>query len=176
MDNLYRQISDEFFSVSQKLFLTKSFVRRKFLSEKLKSNEKDTLVDDDKIFTQDIKLAEELNSFFSNVVKNFKIPEYSKTNPSAEEIENPFLKSVLKYGKHSSITVIRNLNIRSHFEFSFVRVARVLKEIKKLNPRKAAQTTDIPVKILKDNADIFADYICGFFNESLNCCKFPSIL
>ena len=25
---------------------------------------------------------------------------------------------------------------------------------------------DVPVKILKDNADIFADYICGFFNES----------
>ena len=37
-------------------------------------------------------------------------------------------------------------------------------------------STDIPVKILKDNADIFAVYICGFFNESLNCCKFPSIL
>ena len=41
---------------------------------------------------------------------------------------------------------------------------------------KAAQSTDVPVKILKDNADTFADYFCGFCNESLNCCKFPSIL
>ena len=48
--------------------------------------------------------------------------------------------------------------------------------LKKLNLRKAAQRTDAPAKILKDNADISADYICGFFNESLNCCKFPSIL
>ena len=66
--------------------------------------------------------------------------------------------------------------IRSHFEFSFASVDEVLKEIKKLNPPKAAQSTDVPVKNLKDNADIFADYICGFFNESLNCCKFQSIL
>ena len=29
---------------------------------------------------------------------------------------------------------------------------------------------------MKDSADILADFICGFFNESLNCCKFPSIL
>ena len=59
---------------------------------------------------------------------------------------------------------------------SFVSVTEVLKEIRKLNPRKAAYSTDIPVKNLKDNADIFGDYICRFFNESFNCCKFPSIL
>ena len=147
-----------------------------FLSDKLKSNEKITLVEDDKIFTQDIKVAEELNSFFSNVVKNLKIPEYNETNPLPEEIANPTLKSIIKCDKYSSVTAIRNLNIRSHFEFSFDSVAEVLKEIKKLNLCKAAQSTDIPVKILKDNAEIFADYICGFFNESLNCCKFPSIL
>ena len=146
------------------------------LSDKLKSNKKITLVEDDRIFTQDITVAEEINSFFSNVVENLQIPEYSETNPLAEEIANLILKSVLKYGKHPSVTAIRNLNIRSHFEFSFVCVAKVLKETKKLNPRKAAQSTDTPVKILKDNADILADYICGFFNESLNCCKFPSIL
>ena len=143
------------------------------LSDKLKSNDKITLAEDDKILTQDIKVAEELNS---NLAKNLKIPEYSKTNPLAEEIANPILKSVLKYDKHPSVTAIRNLNFSSHFEFSFVSFDEVLKKIKKLNPRKAAQSTDVPVKNLKDNADTFADYICGFFNESLNCCKFPSIL
>ena len=61
------------------------------LSNKLKSNEKITLVKNDKIFTQDIKVTEELNSFFSSVVKNLKVSEYSKTNPLAEEIANPVL-------------------------------------------------------------------------------------
>ena len=69
------------------------------LFDKLKSNKKITLVEDDKLFTQDIKVAEELNSFFPNVVKNLKILEYSETNPLAEEITNPTLKLVLKYDK-----------------------------------------------------------------------------
>ena len=145
-----------------------------FLSDKPKSSEKITVVEDGKIF-YDIKVAEELTSFFSTIVKNLKIPKYSEANPLAEEIANPILKSVLKYDKHPSLTAIRNLN-RSHFEFSFVSVNKILKEIKKLNPRKPAQSTDVLGKILKDNADIFAGYICGFFNESLNCCKFPSVL
>ena len=66
------------------------------LFDKLKSNEKMTLEEDDKIFTKDIKLAEEVDSFFSNAVKNFKIPEYSKTNPLAKDIASPILKSGLK--------------------------------------------------------------------------------
>ena len=92
------------------------------------------------------------------------IPEYSETNPLTEEIANPILKLVLKYDIHPSISTIRNLNFRSHFEVFFVSVDEVLKEIKKFNPRKAAQSIDVPVTLLKDNTDIFADYICGFFN------------
>ena len=74
------------------------------------------------------------------------IPDYSETNPLAEEIANAILKSVLKYDKGPSATVIRNLKIRSHFEFTFVSVDEVLKENKKVNPRKAAHSTDVPVK------------------------------
>ena len=85
------------------------------LSDKLKSNKKITLVEDDK------KVAEELNSFFSDVVKNLKTPEHSETNPLAEEIAKPILKSVLKYDKHSTVNAVRNLNIRCHFK-----VARVV--------------------------------------------------
>ena len=34
----------------------------------------------------------------------------------------------------------------------------------------------VPVEGLKHNSDIFADYLCGFFNEILRCCKFTSLL
>ena len=68
-----------------------------------------------------------------------KIPEYSNTNPLAEETKNPILKSVLKHDKHPSATAIRKINIMSRFEFSFVSVDEVLNDIKKLNPGKAAR-------------------------------------
>ena len=49
----------------------------------------------------------------------------------------------------------------------------VLKEIKKLNSNKAVQDTDIPVKILKENAEFFAEYIYLQFNETIESPKFP---
>ena len=85
--------------------------------------------------------------------------EFVQALEKFEKLSLQFFESQL-YDKHPSVTAVRNLNIRSHFEFSFVRVDEVLKEIKKLNPPKAAQSTDDPIKILKDNANIFADYIC----------------
>ena len=68
------------------------------------------------------------------------------------------------------------MNDTSLFSFSNVSVADVKKEIRKLDPRKATQNTDIPVKILKQNADIFGNYICDFFNECIDKGVFPSIL
>ena len=80
---------------NQKTILWKSITRqdatdnKKFwktvklhLSDKLKSIKEITLVEDDKIFTQDKKVAEELNSFFSNF-KNLKITEYNEKIPCA---------------------------------------------------------------------------------------------
>ena len=43
-----------------------------------------------------------------------------------------------------------------------------VKEIKKLNLNKAVQNSDIPVKILKENIDFFADYTDLQFNEAVD--------
>ena len=60
--------------------------------------------------------------------------------------------------------------------FLLYTLTRFLKDIKKLNFPKAAQSSDVPVKIFKDKADVFADYICRFFNESFNMLQTPTIL
>ena len=41
---------------------------------------------------------------------------------------------------------------------------------------KAVQDTDIPVKILKENAEYFAEYICFQFSEAIYISKFPASL
>ena len=122
-------------------------------SNKTKSNEKITLVEDETVTTQDEKNVELLNLFFSSAVKNLKIPEFSDTNPLAERLSDPVLKAILKYENHSSIVAIRNNN--SHFYFNEVSVEEVYKEIRKLSTRKSAQSTDIAIRVLKENADIF---------------------
>ena len=52
----------------------------------------------------------------------------------------------------------------------------VFKKIKSLKARKAIQITDIPVKILKKNTDLFSAYICDFLNQTIRSGKFPAIL
>ena len=129
------------------------------------------------ITTQDKQNAELLNIFFfSDSVKNIKIPTFSKTSPLAEILSDPTLKAILKYKNHRSIVAIRNANNNSFFYFYEVSIEEVYEEIWKLSPRRSAQSTDISIRVLKENADILTDYICGFFNESIKKSTFPSIL
>ena len=44
-----------------------------------------------------MKTAEVFNSFFSNILKNLKIPQYSNFDPIAQNIEVPTLKAIVKY-------------------------------------------------------------------------------
>ena len=139
-------------------------------------SEKITLVEREKIINEDRANAEILNTFFSNAVKNLKIPEYQETDPLANNISHPIFKPILKYRNHPSIVAIKNLNKGLRFDFCRVSVQDVLKAIKKLSTRKATQYTDLPVKILKENSDIFGNYICDFFNDCIDRGDFPSIL
>ena len=145
-------------------------------SDKTKSNEKITLVEDQTVTTQDEQNAELLNIFFSNAVKNLKIPIFSNTNPLAERLSNPTLKAILKCKNHPSIVAIRNVNNNSHFHFNEISFENVYNEIRKLSPRNSAQSTDILSECLRRKLAFFADYICGFFNESIKKFTFPSTL
>ena len=55
----------------------------------------------------------------------------------------------MKYANRLSTTAIKGLNNTSMFSFLNVSVTDFKKEIRKLDPRKVNQNTDIPVRILK---------------------------
>ena len=61
------------------------------------------------------------------------------------------------------------INIQDcHFPF--------LGEVLKLETSKACQDTDIPTKIIKENADIFADILLASFNDSVEKSNFPILI
>ena len=60
----------------------------------------------------------------------------------------------MKLGNKPSVSAHRNAFNAQSFSFSKVSVNDV-SNFKKLGNRKAKQSTDIPVKMLKQNADIF---------------------
>ena len=87
---------------------------------------------------------------------------------------HPTLKAVFKYKNHPSIISIRRFRHElSNFNFSCINKNTVLKEIRGLSTTKASQDTDLRIKILKENAEYFAEFICIQFNDSVNSSKFP---
>ena len=145
-----------------------------FLSEENKTREKITLVKNEEIISDDVGVANTLNNYFSNVVKNLKTPEKLVTDsPPQSLLRHRTLNAIHRYKNHPSMHVIKRFSQRSSsFYFSHVDKNTVLKDIKKLNLNKAVQDSDIPVKILKENADFFADYIYFQFNEAVDTSKF----
>ena len=74
---------------------------------KIVSKEQILLVENDEIISEDSKIAESLNSLFSNIAKNLKIPGYRPHNESLfESVSDPIFKVILKYRNHLSILTI----------------------------------------------------------------------
>ena len=96
-------------------------------------------------------MANTFDYFFSNIVKNLKIPEHQCENDLHSRLSNhPAFQATMKYRNHPSINIIPHFLQRySSFYFSQVEKNSVLKEIRRLSSNKAVQETDIPVKILK---------------------------
>lgn len=86
---------------------------------------------------------------FSKSEENLKIGEFKETDPLADSVSHKSLKAITKYKNHPSIIAFRSSNRVPHFHFCFVNLNDILKEIRKLSVSKAAQITNIPVKVLR---------------------------
>ena len=132
---------------------------KSFLSEKNKSREKITLVKNVEIISDDVEVANTLNIYFLNAVKSLKIPKKILTDSLPQSLlsRHPTLNSILKYKNHPSMHVIKRVSQRfSNFIFHMLTKILFLKRLKrKLNLNKAVEDSDIPVQILKENADFF---------------------
>ena len=107
------------------------------LSDKLKSNEKITLVESWKIFKEDEKTAETLILFFHLLLKILIFLIHYQ-----EQFLIQFLSNLWNI-KIIQVSLLTRVNRWGSFYFSHVTVYHVFKEIRKPNPRKINQATDI---------------------------------
>ena len=127
-------------------------------SNKIKSKEKITLVENDEIISSDIEVAKTFQNFFSSIVKDFNIQK-DETHLSKTTQENPVLACIEKFAKHPSIASIKKrMETTRKFSFKYEDRKKFLTEIQTLNSRNASQQNDIPGKILKGNSDICSLY------------------
>ena len=72
-----------------------------FLSEKNKSREKITLVKNEEVISDDVEVANTLNNYFSNVVKNLNIPDKFVTDSLPQSLSSyATLNATIEYKNH----------------------------------------------------------------------------
>ena len=97
-----------------------------FLSDKVKSREAIILVDNENIKSNENEMANTFNDFFSNIVKNLKIPEYQCENDLHNRLSShPALQAIMKYRNHPSINIIRHFSQR-YSSFIFHKLKKIL--------------------------------------------------
>ena len=107
--------------------------------------------------SEEAKVADTFNEFFSNVVKELKIEKDDNLLTDGIEETNPVLKAIKKIQKSSKYLQIKNsFKCPKVFSFKYFNVEEVKREISNITVKKATPKGDIPVKILKWNSDIIA--------------------
>ena len=127
-----------------------------FFSDKLLTNDKIVLIDDETIISDDVEVAETMNEFFVTVTDSLGINENSDYENTTEGITDPVDKAVFKFSNHPSILKIKDhcQNVGSfHFQ-KVITPDAVDREVRDLNPKKATTHKNIPPEILKSNSDV----------------------
>ena len=131
------------------------------------------LIENNELVKTDLETAQILNKIFSNIVQNLDISRYSNDEPLVSNNNYATLKAILKYRNHSSIIAIQSkCKDKGNFNFSEVDQKQIEKEILKLDVNKASQSSDIPI-VLKENSNIFSNFLCNSFNNSIKLSTFP---
>ena len=119
-----------------------------FFSNKGPKNNKITIVEGQKIISEDQEVAEALSDFFNNAVKNLGT---DKKNTGKEQfvngIEDPLEAAIHKFGNHPSILKINEMVKNKDIEplnFTQISTEYMEKEIMKLNVKKATTYKKYP--------------------------------
>ena len=144
-------------------------LNKPFFSDKGMTNTRITLIDHDKIISEDKEVAEALNSFFENAVKGLNIPiPHEHISQCDVNTTDPIDIAIQKYSKHPSILKIKEIvPIGEKFLFERTNPDKISQFLKKLNPKKAVPFNDIPPSVLKECADCCDVYISNIINESI---------
>ena len=102
-------------------------------------------------------------------MENVDINETLAGNIASSDITDPVCNAIKKYEYHSSIKKIKHFMSGKdlQFLFNFETKNRILAEIHNLDNKKTCQESDIPVKIIIVNIDIFSESIFNNFSNSI---------
>ena len=148
------------------------------ISDEVKIRSKITLVEDDKILSQDAEIAKTFNEYFINIPM-LNMPNNQSFSTQTCSLEENTISGIIgRYKDHPSINLIKSKNscLANTFSFTLASIEEMKRTIESLDPKKAAQEKDIRTNILKQNSDFFAFHVQKDINASISTSNFPNDL
>ena len=106
----------------------------------------------------------------------YRVDKNKRLLAETNDVSDSVLKAIKKYSTHPSVLNIKEKMNNNVFSFRNVTYEEILNEINNMDTSKSTQPEDIPFKIIKDNANIFASFILQNFNKCIIDGKFPEQL
>ena len=92
-------------------------------------------------------------------------------------IQDPIIAAIEKYKRHPSILKIKkHIRVESYFDFKHIDDKKMAEVLKVLNAKKAKQENDIPIKLIKENIELFSSVLSRMFNFYIDKASFPNSL
>ena len=104
---------------------------------------------------------------FVNIENTLKIEKDKQFLVETNDAFDSVLKAIKKYSTHHSVLSIKEKMNNNVFYFRKVTYEEILNETNSLNTSKSAQSEDNLFKIIKDDADIFANFILQSFKKCI---------
>ena len=157
---------------------TKNFWKtvKPLFSDKNNMNGRITLIDQDDIISDDAKMAEIMNNFFTIIVENLDIQGYNCNYRGDRNLDQ--ISSIIdKFKDHPSILNIKE-RIYINEKICLVEISEndITTAVNNLNTRKPTTFNNIPAKLIKENCDICTPHLCKIFNNSIISNTFPDNL
>ena len=140
------------------------------------NHNKIALTQKDEIISRSKDVVEMFNTFFVNAVSNLDIVINESLLVNSVETNDPIVHIIDRYKTHPNIRLIKEhaTQLDNRFSFEQITYEDTHKQIRKLDCTKASQGTDIPSNIIKENADIFANFLYFNYNKAASDYEFPT--
>ena len=92
-------------------------------------------------------------------------------------MQDPIIAAIEKYKRHPSILKIKKqIRIENYFDFKHIDDKKMAEVLKDLNVKKANQENDIPIRLIKENVELFSSVLSRMFNFYIDKTSFPNSL
>ena len=142
-------------------------------TDKTLRDERITLVEGDKVITEEKHVVKKFKDHFEKIVETLKIDRPKLSDSS----DDPVLNAIENFSHHASVLKIKEARDSTDcFSFKLVSIEDIYKEIRALDASKATQSDGIRTKIIKNNSDIFSKIFQANLNNAIETRTFPEQL